>query len=211
MEIAVLREENYQDVLARAEAALRARGIVIAPTDTVYGIIGDARSASVIRNMFALKRRPEEKAFPVFVRDLAMAQEFAEIPAAMAKLLEKVWPGPVTAIFRHRGNLPEVLTGGLATVGIRVPNHRFLLELLARLNFPLAETSANISGKPPAKNMREVAEYFGEGEVRPNLVINGGELSGQPSTVIDFSGETPVILRAGVLSKRELDRLLAAP
>lgn len=195
-------------LLAKSENILRSGGIMVSPTDTVYGILGDATNAEAIKKIFALKQRPQEKAFPVFVKSIAEARKYAYISDAKAKFLEKVWPGAMTIIFQHKEKFPKILTGGLNTIGIRIPNHPFLLKLLARLDFPLAQTSANVSGLPPAKSMYEVKRYFEKSKVKPDLVIDGGEIRGEQSTVIDFTGSEQIILRSGLTSKSELDRLL---
>lgn len=174
---------------------------MVAPSDTVYGILGDATKPDVIKKIFALKQRPQEKALPIFVKDIAAARRVAYISDAKAKFLEKVWPGPVTVVFHHKGKLPKVLTGGKDTIGIRIPKHEFLLKLLARLDFSLVQTSVNISGKPPARNPQE---YNLMRRRLVKLVINGGKLESKSSTVIDFTGKEPMILRTGLVSKEEL-------
>ncbi len=208
MRVVKLTERNFEKVLSGAERILRSGGIVISPTDTVYGILGDATNTEAIKKMFALKQRPQEKAFPIFVKSIPEARKYAYISDAKAKFLEKVWPGPVTIVFQHKEKLPKVLTSGLATIGIRIPDHPLLLKLLARLNFPLVQTSANVSGLPPAKSIDEVRQYFGKSKIKPNLIIDGGEIKGEQSTVIDFTSNEPIVLRTGFISGKELDLLL---
>ncbi|QQG44962.1 MAG: threonylcarbamoyl-AMP synthase [Candidatus Sungiibacteriota bacterium] len=203
-----MSEKNFRKVLSLTEKILLSGGVLIGPTDTVYGIFGDATKSEVIKKMFAMKKRPEEKAFPIFVKDVAAARKYVYISDAKTKFLEKVWPGPVTAVFHHKEKLPKILTKEFDTLGIRIPSHPFLLELLSRLDFPLAQTSANISGKPPAKNTSTIKRYFEKEKVKPDLVVDGGELSGRPSAVVDFSGTGPILLRSGLVDKRELDRIL---
>lgn len=209
MMIVKLNQNNYIKALSLAERILRSGGIVIAPTDTVYGILGDATNAGVIRKMFEMKQRSQEKAFPIFVKDIATARKYAYISDVKAKFLEKVWPGPVTVVFQKKDKLSKTLTGGRDTIGIRIPDHEFLRTLLARLDFPLAQTSANISDKPPAKNITEIKKYFGKAKVKPDLVIDGGEILGEQSTVIDFTGKNLIVLRTGLISRKELDLLLS--
>lgn len=204
----VISLEDKYAALARAIDTLRRGGIVISPTDTVYGILGDATNPEAIQKMFALKKRPEEKAFSIFVSTIAAARYFAYISDDKAKFLENVWPGAVTVIFHHKGKLPEALSGGNGTLGIRIPDHKFLLELLERLDKPLVQTSANLSGQPPAKNVEEIKKYFEGKEPEPDLVIDGGELKGQPSSVIDFTRDRPLLIRAGPISVRELKNIL---
>lgn len=207
MEVVKLNEDTRFGVLSLAERILLSGGVVIAPTDTVYGILGNASDEETIKKIFALKQRPEEKAIPIFVKDIPTARKLAYISDAKTKFLEKIWPGPVTVIFHHKGKLPAILTGGLPTIGIRIPDHPFLSHLLSKFSSPLAQTSANIFGKPPAKNLDEIKNYFAESETKPDLVIDAGELGDKSSVVIDFTNDRPLVLRTGVLSPSELDQL----
>lgn len=211
MEIVFLNENNFEEILAKTESILRSGGLVIGPTDTVYGIFGDASNEEVIKKVFLLKQRSPEKAFPVFVKDLAAARYYAYIYDAKVKFLEKIWPGAVTVVFHHKGKLPKILTGGKDTIGLRIPGHSFLMKLLARLDFPILQTSANISGKPPAKNLKEIEEYFYLQELKPDLVIDAGEISGSPSTIVDFTRDQMRLVRTGWLSKTELDQIFIHP
>lgn len=208
MRTIVLTDDSFVSALAEAKQVLASGGTVIAPTDTVYGILGSAADERAIRAIRAMKRRPEEKAFPIFVKDIADARRYSHISDAKAKFLERVWPGAVTAVFQHKGKLPDLLTGGRDTIGMRVPDHAFLLRLLAEFPTPLAETSANISSEPPAKTAAKALEYFVKNDIKPNLVIDGGTVPGVSSTVIDCTGASPLILRSGMMSKQELDRML---
>lgn len=208
MEILQLTDKNEGEILSKTEATLRWSRVAIVPTDTVYGIVGDATRERVVQRIFVLKGRPLEKAFPVFVRDIKTARYFAYISDQKAKFLEKVWPGPVTVVFQHKEKLPKNLTGGMETIGMRIPSHPFLLKLLSELNFPLVQTSANISDKPPARNIGDIKRYFEEAEAEPDLVVDAGELSGQASTVVDFTGNEPIVLRTGLVSREELNKLL---
>lgn len=232
MKTAKLTENSFKKILSAVERVLKSGGVVAVPTDTVYGLIGDATKAEVIKKIFAMKERTVGKALPIFVKSVADARKYAYISDAKAKFLEKAWPapletarpqgpsgaqaragsltgpGPVTAVFHHKEKLPKVLTGGQDTIGVRIPNHPFLLELLSRLDFPLAQTSANISGMPAARSAKNVKIYFGKAKTKPDLAIDGGELEGKPSTVIDFTGKEPVILRTGLVSRAELDKIL---
>ena len=203
-----LKEETLTETLSQAERVLRSGGIIVGPTDTVYGIFCDATNEAAIKKIFELKQRPQEKALPIFVKDIATARRYAYIPDAKAKFLEKLWPGAVTVVFKHKEKLPKVLTGGLDTVGFRIPGHPFLLELLSRLDFPLAQTSANISGGNPARNFDEIKSCDFTRRRRTNMIIGGGELTGRASTVVDFTGKEPLILRSGFVTKEELDCLL---
>lgn len=209
MHTTVLAENHHEVAAAEAEQIIRGGGIAAIPTDTVYGLVCDARIENAVRRMFAMKERPQEKAFPVFVRDIGMARRYAYISDPKAKFLEAVWPGAVTVVFHHKEKLPLVLTGGKDTLGLRIPDYAFVSALLARIDFPLAQTSANISDMPASVSAADVVRYFEGRSEQPDLVVDGGVLPGASSTVIDFTGAAPLILRAGPVSKTDLDALLA--
>lgn len=195
-EIITLTPETEEKILARTVRVLRNGGLVVSPTDTVYGILGNAQNEDAIQKIFALKRRNRRKALGVFVRDIPAARRLAEIDDRKARFLERVWPGAVTVIFYKKAVLPDSLTGSLPTIGIRVPTHPFLLKLLDAVSFSIVQTSANISGETPIQTVSEAWERLGsEGLI--DLCIDGGALSSEQSTAVDFTGETPVITRAG--------------
>lgn len=208
MKVISLLDSNKFPILFETEQILRSGNIVVAPTDTVYGILGDATNELVIKKIFALKKRSMEKAFPIFIKDITFARKLAYVSDAKAQFLESVWPGSTTVVFHHKEKLPKLLTGGLETLGMRIPKYPFLQELLQKIDFPLVQTSANISDRVPAKNIAEVQEYFAESEIKPDLVVDGGQIEGSPSAVINFTGSTPTILRSGHLSLEELNRML---
>ena len=206
MEVIAL-QEHKEETLERAEAVIRSGGLIAARTDTVYGIIGDAANVEAIERLFDLKQRPKEKAFPIFVKDVAMARWFAYISDAKARFLEGVWPGPVTVVFNHKEKLPPLLTADSDTIAIRMPNYPFLLALLDRLNMPLAQSSANLSGLPPATSAQAVIASFEQQKQKPDLVLDGGEVAGTPSTIIDFTANEPRLVRSGLVSKDEIELL----
>lgn len=208
MEIITLQEHEAQ-ALERAEAVIKGGGLVAVPTDTVYGIIADAANTEAVEWLFEIKQRPKEKAFPIFVKNVAMARWFAYISDAKARFLEGMWPGPVTTVFHHKEKLPPLLTADSDTIAIRMPNHPFLLALLDRLNMPLAQSSANLSGLPPAISAQAVIASFEQQDQKPDLVIDGGEVAGTPSTIIDFMANQPRLVRSGLVSKDEIDALLS--
>lgn len=201
--------EDEQAAFEATIETLRAGGVVALPTDTVYGLVADATNEHAVRNVFAIKKRPKEKALPAFVRDIAMARQYAYVHDAKARALERVWPGKVTVVLHHKEKLPAALTGEATTVGVRIPGHPFLARILAEFGLPLAQTSANISDKPPANTAAEVEEYFSGASNAPDVLIDGGKTPGTPSTVIDFTKDRPLVLRTGLISKNELDQILS--
>jgi L-threonylcarbamoyladenylate synthase len=174
--------------LKKAVEAIKEGKIIVCPTDTVYGLICDAADKKAIERLYQIKKRPRNKPIPIFVRDIKMAKKLVKINPNQEKFLKKVWPGPVTAI------LPAKKKKG--TLGIRVPNHKFVLNLFKHLGRPLAETSANISGQPASTKIKEVLKQFEGKSIQPDLVIDAGNLKkSRPSIVIDLTIWPPKILR----------------
>lgn len=207
MRVVQWNEENKEEILAAAERIIKQGGVVVGPSDTVYGMYADATNPEAIGKIFQIKKRASEKALPIFVKDISDARQFAYIDDRKARFLEKVWPGPVTAVFHHKEKLPEILTGGQNTIGIRISNHPFLSGLLARRGSPLAQTSANFSGSEPIHSLAEIpAEWRKNRKV--GLFVDGGELAGEQSIAVDFTRDEPMVLRSGAMQKRELDALL---
>lgn len=207
MKVVTLKSDNLDVIADETMRVLREGGIVVAPTDTVYGILADAKNKKAVKKIFEIKKR-FIKALPIFVRDIPVARKYAYISDAKVRFLEKIWPGQVLALFHHKEKLPKSLTPGTDKIAIRIPDHPFLALLLERFDAPIAQTSANISGFPPAKNLAEIETYFKGAEGEIDLVIDGGEVNGRASTLIDLTLERPKLLRTGVISKSELDTLL---
>ena len=201
----IILQEHQEKALEQSVSVIKNGGLVAIPTDTVYGIVGNAREVKTVERLYALKARSKEKAFPVFVRDVATARRFAYISDAKAQFLERVWPGPLTVIFCHKEKLPSVLTAGKNTIAMRIPQFAFALALLACIDIPLVQSSANISGMPAAKNSEDVIASFANQKQKPNLVIDGGEIMGMPSTIVDFTANQPRLVRSGVMTKEDID------
>jgi L-threonylcarbamoyladenylate synthase len=198
------------DGAAAREAAitqLRAGGIVALPTDTVYGIAADLALPDAIERLFAAKRRPPEKAVALLLADAAQAEVLGIVGPAARVLAARFWPGGMTLVLprRQEARLPDVLAAGAPTVGVRVPDHPAPRALASVLG-PLPTTSANLSGRPDARDADEVADALGDAVA---LVIDGGPIHGGPgSTVVDCTGERPRVLRAGAISPSLIARTL---
>ncbi len=202
--------------VSRTIQVLRNGGVCAVPTDTVYGLIADATNEKAVRKIFDIKGRPKEKTVSLFVRDIKMAKEYAEVLPRQEKFLRHVWPGKVTVILgqrtKNKGLMDIkslsrfVIQDG--TIGMRAPKDEFLRKILKEMGAPLAQTSANVTGEVPAKNAKEIIRYFECMDVQPDLVIDGGACGGKPSTVLDLSVDGPKVLREGVVSREEIFRLL---
>lgn len=167
-----------------AQRTLAAGGLVVIPTDTVYGLAAVLDQPASIARIFELKDRPRSKPLAVLVADMAQAASVAIFDDQARKLAEENWPGPLTIVLNSARHLGQ-LGGDGETVGVRIPAHHFCLSLLKMIG-PLAATSANLSGAPTPKKVEEIAELFGEGV---DLYIDGGEASAAPSQVVSMTGE----------------------
>lgn len=181
--------------------------VIVYPTETFYGLGGDCFSQIALGKIFEIKRRPVSKGLPVLVSDLEMAKGLAAaLPAAFQPLASRFWPGPLTLIFRAALHLPAGLVGAARTIGIRLPAVAWLQELIRETGSPLTATSANISGQGEIDSSAGVVRLF-QGKV--GLIVDGGPTpGGKPSTVIDLTGETPVLVREGTLSTQNLEKYL---
>ena len=193
--------------IAQAIDRLRAGGVVVYPTETLYGLGCDATDERALRRLAALKGRDAGKPISVLVASRDRLTDVAETPSAEAeRLMDAFWPGPLTIVFRARPALSTIVTGGKDTIGARVSPHpvaRALVEGLAR---PLTSTSANPGGEPPPATAAVARDYFGD-EVDA-YVDDGATAGGPASTVVDCSGARPVVLREGAVSVTDLARVL---
>jgi len=181
-------------------------GVVIVPTDTVYGIIADAWNEKAIDRIFKIKMRTAEKALPIFVSDFTMMDKVAVANESLKERIESF--GSVTAILPARGWVPLSLRGGSLTVGVRIPFHPFVKKILETFGSPITGTSANTSGRGPYTKIGDVIDEF-EGGMEPDLIVDAGDLPpNSPSAVIDFMVSPPRILRTGALPKHKLIELL---
>jgi tRNA threonylcarbamoyl adenosine modification protein (Sua5/YciO/YrdC/YwlC family) len=197
------------DAAGRAEAVevLRQGGVVALPTDTVYGIAVAVSTPGGIERLFVAKRRPPDKGVMLLLDDAAQASDAGVMTPAATALAEAGWPGGLTVVVPQRPDVrwPAVLTGGAATIGLRVPDHD-APRALARGVGPLPTTSANVSGLPEAGDAAAIVEQLG-GSI--DLVLDGGPAHGGPaSTVVDCSGPRPMILRVGAIPTEDIAAIL---
>lgn len=206
-----LTPEAHEAVVRQATELLRRGGVLIVPTDTVYGLAADATNIGAVKKVFAIKERSRLKALPVFVADIVAASHAAVFPTKAISLLKELWPGQTTVVFRKREAIPDVVTGGGRTMGLRVPDYLFLNRLLERYPHPLTATSANLSGLEPADSAAAVRQMFRQAKYIPDLLVDAGTLPpSPPSTVLDLTDpEHPRILRMGAITKEQLDTILS--
>ena len=185
-------------VLERAVAILRRGGLVGYPTRCLYGLGADALDAEAVGRVYRAKQRPVDKPLSILIPDRqGLEQWVAGIPAGAVELLERFWPGKVTFVFKASDRLPEVLLGGTGRIGIRLPAHSVARALVAAFGRPVTATSANLSGRPGSASVADIAPEMLQ---QLDLVLDAGALQGGAgSTVVDVTGDRPVVLREGVV------------
>jgi L-threonylcarbamoyladenylate synthase len=193
--------------IARAAAIIRAGGLVAMPTETVYGLAGNALDAASIARIYAAKGRPSHNPLIAHVADAAQAQALAaEWPEMARALAERFWPGPLTLIVRRKAIVPTELTAGLDTFGVRVPDHPVALALIRAAGVPLAAPSANRFTEVSPVTAAQVARGLG---AAVDLILDAGHTRvGIESTVVDVSGGRPVLLRPGMLAPQALEAVV---
>ena len=194
-------DTEIKNALEAAEKVLRTGGVAAIPTDTVYGFAALVHDEAAIAKLYKIKERDQKKSIAVLLGDAEQAHLVAhEFPAKARRLAAKYWPGALTIIIRKKAGLPADLTSN-DLVGLRIPDHEFTRELIRRTG-PLAVTSANISGQPPARSIEEFLEELGP---QLDLVIDGGPSSGGvPSSVVNCESEPAVILSEGAIPGKDL-------
>ncbi len=193
--------------LEKAKAILTRGDLVAIPTETVYGLAANALDADAVAKIFSVKNRPDFDPLIVHVPDLDAVDLYVEfIPLKARRLANLNWPGPLTLILQKRNSIPDIVTSGMDTVGIRCPDHVLTRDLLRALPFPLAAPSANPFGYVSPTRAEHVNEQLGD---KIEYILDGGPCSvGIESTIIGFEGETPVIYRLGALSIEKIESLI---
>lgn len=187
-----------------AADVIRAGGLVGFPTETVYGLGGNALDAAASKKIYAAKGRPSDNPLIVHVSSMAEIPPItADIPETGKILAEKFWPGPMTLIFRKSGTVPKETTGGLDTVAVRMPSDPVAAELIRRSGVPIAAPSANTSGRPSPTRAEHVWQDL-NGKI--DIILDGGPVKvGVESTIVDVTGEVPTLLRPGAITMEMLE------
>ena len=210
METQIVRvdEQHMQaEFVRRAGDIIKAGGLVAFPTETVYGLGGDALNSDSSRKIYAAKGRPSDNPLIVHIyrmEDLHVIAE--EIPEAAKRLAERFWPGPLTMIFKKTGLVPYETTGGLDTVAVRMPSHPVAEAFIRAAGGFVAAPSANRSGRPSPTSAKYVIEDM---QGRIEMIIDGGDVEiGLESTIVDMTEKDPAILRPGYITKEMLKEVL---
>jgi len=199
------RNRPDPEIIRQAGLILRRGGLVAFPTETVYGLGASALDGAAVESIFKAKGRPQDNPLIVHIADEGMVDLYcSQVPAKGKALMRKFWPGPLTLILPGNGKISPRVSCGLETLAFRVPDHPVALELIRSAGVPVAAPSANISGRPSPTTADHV---YSDLHGRIDALLDGGEAGlGVESTVLDITGEVPVILRPGGVT---LDQILA--
>ena len=193
--------------IAEAAGLIQQGGLVAFPTETVYGLGADALNAEAVAKVYEAKGRPSDN--PMIVH-IARASDIGQLTPMLSEdivnLIDNFWPGPLTMVLKKKAGVPDRTTGGLDTVAVRMPDSEAALELIREADCPIAAPSANISGRPsPTRAGDVIADMNG----RIDAVIQGDDCRvGIESTVLDMTGDTPVILRPGIITAEDIEAVL---
>lgn len=195
---------TLQEQVEKGVKILKAGGIVAFPTDTVYGLGADISNSDAVEAIYEAKKRPRHLPLPLLISEMSQIGAVAGTVSQLTLFLARhFWPGGLTLILPKAASLPTCFTDQ-PTIAVRVPDHPIPLALVQGLGKPIIGTSANTSGKISALTADEVKQQLGD---RVDFIIDGGKcLNGDESTVVDATGEVPVILRHGIIPQREIGR-----
>ena len=203
METLFLNYNQDPDIINKASSIFKNGGIGIFPTDTVYGIGCNALDINALEKLYKLKERDFNKPINILVSNPNMINTFVKnINHIERKLIENFWPGALTIIFNKSEIVPKLLTAGLDTIGIRMPNNKIVIELIDKLKEPIAASSANISGKIPATNINNILKDTFNNKI--DFIIDNGETYNIPSTIVRVENNEIRILREGSITKNDI-------
>ena len=204
----LVRITNTEDItlaVQKAADVLRAGGVILYPTDTIYGLGADALSDIAVAKIYAIKGRDEGKPIHALLSSVEMAEQYAEIPK---EIRDNITPAPISFIFKKKLGFDTGITKNIETFGFRIPDNTFCLELTKKFNGPVTATSANKSGEQPEVSIETILEQLGDTAKNIDLVIDAGILKPSlPSTVVDMSSGMPVILREAAVPAEEIKKI----
>ncbi|MFC2071515.1 L-threonylcarbamoyladenylate synthase [Chloroflexota bacterium] len=197
---------NVQEQIERGISILRQGGLVAFPTDTVYGLGACAGLTQAVERVYQVKERPRNMPLPLLLADASQISKVAKLVSPIAwRLIDSFLPGSLTIVLPKSNSVPDIITAGGATIAVRIPAHPVPVALVEGLGAPIVGTSANLSGRPSPLLADEVYSQLGD---KIDLIIDGGCCpGGRESTIIDVTGEVPVMLREGAISREELEQV----
>ena len=201
--IKIDKDNIEKDLIEEAAGIIRNGGLVAFPTETVYGLGANGLDEEAVSKIFKAKGRPQDNPLILHVHSIEQIKDLViEIPDLSLKAMEKFWPGPLTILFKRSNKVPDIITAGLDTVAIRMPSNDVARKLIKASGCPIAAPSANISGRPsPTSSAHVIEDLMG----KVDMIIDGGMTGiGLESTVLDLSGDIPMILRPGGVTLEDL-------
>ncbi|OHB18972.1 MAG: threonylcarbamoyl-AMP synthase [Parcubacteria group bacterium RIFCSPHIGHO2_01_FULL_56_18] len=209
MERIQLKGENIAVCAIKAAEVLRAGGVVLYPTDTLYGLGADAFSDKAFEKVCTIKDRDERRPIHAVFADLVMAEQYADISPLGRKLADSFLPGPLTLVFKKKDSMTTGIAHNLSTIGVRIPKNEFCLALAHEFGKPFTTTSANMSGSESPATLDGILAQLEQNVALIDLAIDGGTLpSYTRSTVVDVREQQPHVLREGVISAAEISKAL---
>ena len=201
------KRDTSSKAIENLQSVLNSGGVIAFPTDTFYGLGADPFNPDAISKIFRIKQRPADKPLLVLIHSLDQLQDLTHgVTNNARKLMEHIWPGPLTLIFQAAPGLPDALTAGTGTIGIRLPGHPFTLMFLEALDRPLTAPSANISNAEEPKTAQEISSALGK---ELDWIVDGGPSpGGKSSTVLDTTTNPPTLIREGALPRGDLESVL---
>ncbi len=197
----------YEEILKQAASIIKSGGLVAFPTETVYGLGANGLDEEAVKKIYLAKERPQDNPLILHVSSKDDVIPLVDNISETAKLcMDKFWPGPLTIIFNRSKLVPDIITGGLDSVAIRMPNNTIALKLIEMANTPIAAPSANTSGSPsPTKAIHVIEDLNG----KIDMIIDGGSTEvGLESTILDLTGDVPSILRPGGITYEQLSEII---
>lgn len=195
-----------EDELKIVTQALNEGKLIVFPTETVYGIAGNGLTLSLVNNLYQAKKRDYSKPFTLMVNDITKIKDIAYVSENEEKVIKKFMPGPITLILKKKDCISNLVTANSDTVGVRIPNHKIALSILKSVDYPLATSSANISGSVNNSNIEDIindlenyVDIFIKGNISSNLLA---------STVVEIKNNEVNILRNGIISKENIEEVI---
>lgn len=197
-----------KDSITEAAKIIQDGGIVVLPTETVYGLGANALDDAAVAKIFAAKNRPAINPLIVHVEDVTAAKKLVEMDGRAQKVADYFWPGALTLILPHKNNsgISKLVTAGLETLAVRVPSHKIMQAVMKQAGVPIAAPSANNSGEPSATTPQHVAQSLGDNT--PYILAAGQCDVGLESTVLDLTKDVPTLLRLGAVTQEDLQEIL---
>lgn len=200
-------QNAMEEAVGESRRVLEEGGVIVFPTDTIYGLGANALEENAILKIYKIKQRDINKPISVLVRDIQMARKIACIDSRAEEILKKIWPASITVILRKKDIIPYVLTGGEENVALRISENEFIRKLFEKIDFPLTATSANLAGEPNLLKSEDIRQKFADTGYAPDLFVDEGDLENRlPSTIIDLTDvKNPRLVRMGMIEKNKLE------